>query len=55
MKTVPKDLSMEPAIAIQDLCFDWPHGGQVLRSCSLQVPKGEFCMLLGTNGSGKST
>ncbi|NET40293.1 MAG: ABC transporter ATP-binding protein, partial [Cyanothece sp. SIO1E1] len=28
---------------------------QVLRSCSLQVPKGEFCMLLGTNGSGKST
>ncbi|NES67187.1 MAG: ABC transporter ATP-binding protein, partial [Okeania sp. SIO2D1] len=28
---------------------------QVLRSCSLKVPKGEFWMLLGTNGSGKST
>jgi energy-coupling factor transport system ATP-binding protein len=26
-----------------------------LRSCSLDVPKGEFWMLLGTNGSGKST
>jgi energy-coupling factor transport system ATP-binding protein len=27
----------------------------VLQSCSLDVPKGEFWMLLGTNGSGKST
>jgi len=26
-----------------------------LQSCSLDVPKGEFWMLLGTNGSGKST
>lgn len=27
----------------------------MIKSCSLQVPKGEFWMLLGTNGSGKST
>ena len=27
----------------------------ILKSCSLEVPKGEFWMLLGTNGSGKST
>ncbi len=26
-----------------------------MQSCSLDVPKGEFWMLLGTNGSGKST
>lgn len=44
-----------PAIQVQDLCFGWPKGGTVLDSCSLEVPKGEFWMLLGTNGSGKST
>ncbi|NET43761.1 energy-coupling factor ABC transporter ATP-binding protein [Okeania sp. SIO2B3] len=54
----PTDNSIQithPAIVVQNLCFDWPNGGQVLRSCSLKVPKGEFWMLLGTNGSGKST
>lgn len=44
-----------PAIAVQQLCFSWPKGEPVLKSCSLEVPKGEFWMLLGTNGSGKST
>jgi energy-coupling factor transport system ATP-binding protein len=45
----------DPAIRVQDLCFSWPSGAKVLQSCSLEVPKGEFWMLLGTNGSGKST
>lgn len=44
-----------PAIAVRDLYFSWPKGGRVLQSCSLEVPEGEFWMLLGTNGSGKST
>ncbi|MCU0517061.1 MAG: energy-coupling factor ABC transporter ATP-binding protein [Oscillatoria sp. Prado101] len=44
-----------PAIAVRQLCFSWPKGEPVLKSCSLEVPKGEFWMLLGTNGSGKST
>ena len=43
------------AIAVSDLCYSWPTGAQVLKSCSLAVPRGEFWMLLGTNGSGKST
>jgi energy-coupling factor transport system ATP-binding protein len=43
------------AIAVQDVCFQWAKGASVLQSCSLEVPKGEFWMLLGTNGSGKST
>ncbi|AFY81566.1 energy-coupling factor ABC transporter ATP-binding protein [Oscillatoria acuminata] len=43
------------AIVVQDLCFNWPSGAAVLKSCSLAVPQGEFWMLLGTNGSGKST
>lgn len=46
---------MSQGICLHDLCFSWPRGTQVLQSCSLQVPRGEFWMLLGTNGSGKST
>ncbi|MBD2666315.1 ABC transporter related protein [Richelia sinica FACHB-800] len=42
-------------IEVKNLNFFWPNGEQVIKSCSLQVPKGEFWMLLGTNGSGKST
>jgi len=45
----------ELAIQVQNLSFRWPKGEQALKSCSLEVPKGEFWMLLGANGSGKST
>lgn len=45
----------ELAVQVQDLCFSWPKGEDVLKSCSLELPRGEFWMLLGTNGSGKST
>lgn len=43
------------AIQVQDLNFKWPSGADVITSCLLEVPKGEFWMLLGNNGSGKST
>jgi energy-coupling factor transport system ATP-binding protein len=43
------------AIAVQDLQFRWSKDTVVLEDCSLEVPRGEFWMLLGTNGSGKST
>jgi energy-coupling factor transport system ATP-binding protein len=52
MNAVPSE---SPAIAVRDLCFNWPNGKSVLTSCSLDVPQGQFWMLLGTNGSGKST
>ncbi|MEH2072204.1 MAG: ABC transporter ATP-binding protein [Nostoc sp.] len=42
-------------IEVKDLNFSWANGEKVVKSCSLEVPKGEFWMLLGTNGSGKST
>ncbi len=45
----------ELGIEVKDLNFSWPSGEKVIKSCSLEVPKGEFWMLLGTNGSGKST
>ncbi len=43
------------AVQVSNLDFSWHLGEQVLTDCSLEVPKGEFWMLLGTNGSGKST
>ena len=45
----------KPAIVVQDVSFQWSAQAPVLQSCSLEVPSGEFWMLLGTNGSGKST
>jgi energy-coupling factor transport system ATP-binding protein len=45
----------EFGIQVRNLDFSWPSGEKVIKTCSLEVPKGEFWMLLGTNGSGKST
>ncbi|MBD2169598.1 energy-coupling factor ABC transporter ATP-binding protein [Calothrix sp. FACHB-156] len=45
----------EAGIKVKDLHFSWPSGQTAIKSCSLEVPRGEFWMLLGTNGSGKST
>jgi len=44
-----------PGITVKDVSFSWSEAAKVLDSCSLQVPQGEFWMLLGNNGSGKST
>jgi len=48
-------LDKSPVITMKNICFNWSADAVVLDSCSLQVPKGEFWMLLGNNGSGKST
>jgi energy-coupling factor transport system ATP-binding protein len=48
-------MSRKTAIALRDVSFCWSSGKSVLQSVSLEVPEGEFWMLLGTNGSGKST
>ncbi len=45
----------QSAIKVKDLEFSWSKQSAILKSCSLDVPQGEFWMLLGTNGSGKST
>jgi energy-coupling factor transport system ATP-binding protein len=44
-----------PAIAVENVRFQWGTEAPVLQDCSLAVPQGQFWMLLGTNGSGKST
>lgn len=43
------------AIAVKDLYFEWNESTPILSACSLEVPRGQFWMLLGNNGSGKST
>ena len=44
-----------PVIRVDSVCFEWSPEAKVLKNCSLEVPQGEFWMLLGNNGSGKST
>ncbi len=44
-----------PIIRVDNICFSWSSEAKVLKGCSLEVPQGEFWMLLGNNGSGKST
>jgi energy-coupling factor transport system ATP-binding protein len=46
---------VKSAIAVKDLYFQWNESTPILSACSLEVPRGEFWMLLGNNGSGKST
>lgn len=48
-------MAADSAISVQGLSFQWGNGATVLTDCSLEVPSGEFWMLLGTNGCGKST
>lgn len=49
------DSTASTAIAVRNLDFSWRRNVPVLRDCTLEVPAGEFWMLLGSNGSGKST
>jgi len=44
-----------PAILLEDVAFGWSNQQLALQGCHLEVPAGEFWMLLGANGSGKST
>ena len=44
-----------PLISVDDVGFSWSSEAKILNGCSLEVPQGEFWMLLGNNGSGKST
>lgn len=55
MTSDPLQPARSPIIKVENVCFGWSADAQVLKGCSLEVPQGEFWMLLGNNGSGKST
>ena len=55
MDSTEVNLERSPIIRVEDIYFSWSPEAKVLNGCSLQVPQGEFWMLLGNNGSGKST
>jgi phosphonate transport system ATP-binding protein len=42
-------------IEFQSLSKTWPDGTRALADISLQVPRGQFCVVLGPSGAGKST
>lgn len=42
-------------LQFEDISHEFGDGTRALRGVSLQVPKGEFCVLLGPSGAGKST
>jgi len=55
INTNHQNIAKPSAIKVDNLSFSWVVDSPVLQSCSLEVPQGEFWMLLGNNGSGKST
>jgi phosphonate transport system ATP-binding protein len=42
-------------IEFHKLSKTWPDGTRALSEINLQVPRGEFCVVLGPSGAGKST
>ncbi len=45
----------DAAISVKNVNFAWQPQQLILQDCSLEIPRGDFWMLLGSNGSGKST
>ena len=50
---------MEPSLSgyleFDKVSFSWPHGGKVIDQCSFSIEKPGLWMLVGANGTGKST
>lgn len=44
-----------PLVAVQDVTYAYPTGGEVLRGISFALQPGEFVGLVGSTGAGKST
>ena len=55
MQTEKRDLQQEkPAMIVKDVSFSYGKN-QILKSASLEIPKGKITTILGANGCGKST
>ncbi len=55
ISSIDTESNKSSIIKVDNIHFGWSFEAMVLKGCSLQVPQGEFWMLLGNNGSGKST
>ncbi|MFP5483983.1 MAG: ATP-binding cassette domain-containing protein, partial [Gammaproteobacteria bacterium] len=42
-------------IEFNTISKQWVDGTHALSNISLQIPKGQFCVILGPSGAGKST
>lgn len=45
----------KPAVELKDVTFSYEKDQETISSVSFKVEKGEYCSLIGHNGSGKST
>ncbi len=45
----------ENAVALNDLTFSYPYCPPFISNCSIDLPKGSRCLLIGANGAGGCT
>ncbi len=45
----------QPRLNLTGIHYSWPEGAQALQGCDLRLPQGGLWMLVGRNGSGKSS
>lgn len=46
---------MNNVVKLENVCFGYEDGNEVLKNFNLTINEGEFVTILGHNGSGKST
>ena len=51
----PAQFGSPPILELEGVQYAWPTGAVALRGCSLQLPSRGLWMLVGRNGSGKSS